>query len=146
MGVNITHLMTVPFKPCPSPMSDLFLVNFCHVVKNILKKEYSVTNSFFKNMKFQESILRNKIHQKSSLLLTTWQGIVQIFLLAYIEYCQIWLNILMNDCHLSNITKLEKKHTAFSMNGNVQAPRNHLQELMPFKVYIILNRSWVMKI
>jgi len=37
-------------------MSDLFLVNFCHVVKDILKKEYSVTNSFFLNMKFKKSI------------------------------------------------------------------------------------------
>ncbi len=28
------------------------------------------------------------------------------FLLSYFEYCQIWLSILMDDCHLSNVTKL----------------------------------------
>jgi hypothetical protein len=25
-------------------------------------------------------------------------------------YCQIWLNRLMNDCHLNNTTKLKKKN------------------------------------
>jgi hypothetical protein len=34
---------------------------------------------------------------------------VQDCLLSYFEYCQIWLNILMDDCHLSNIIKLENK-------------------------------------
>jgi hypothetical protein len=31
------------------------------------------------------------------------------FLLSYFEYCKILLNILMDDHHLSNITKLNKK-------------------------------------
>jgi hypothetical protein len=63
--------MTLPFKPCPSPMSDLFLVNFCHGGKNILKKEYSVTNSFFLKHEISNFNLKT-IHQKSSLLLTSW--------------------------------------------------------------------------
>jgi len=31
------------------------------------------------------------------------------FLVSYFEYHQIWLNILMNDCHLNKITKLGGK-------------------------------------
>jgi hypothetical protein len=34
----------------------------------------------------------------------------QDFLLSYFGYCQIWLNILMDNCHWSNITKLRKKN------------------------------------
>jgi hypothetical protein len=26
------------------------------------------------------------------------------------RYCQLWLNIFMDDCHLSNVTKLKKNH------------------------------------
>jgi hypothetical protein len=32
------------------------------------------------------------------------------FLVSHFEYCQIWLNILVDDHYLSNITKLEKKY------------------------------------
>jgi hypothetical protein len=35
----------------------------------------------------------------------------KIFLLSYFEYHQYWLNILIDDCHLSKITKLKKKNT-----------------------------------
>ncbi len=37
------------------------------------------------------------------------------FFLLYFEYCQIWLNILMDNDHLRNITKLaeEKTHTIY---------------------------------
>jgi hypothetical protein len=30
------------------------------------------------------------------------------YVLAYFEYSQIWLLLFMDDCHLNNITKLEK--------------------------------------
>jgi hypothetical protein len=33
---------------------------------------------------------------------------IKDFLLSYFEYCQIWLNIIMDDCHLSNTTKLNE--------------------------------------
>jgi hypothetical protein len=32
----------------------------------------------------------------------------QDFRLSYFEYHQIWLNLLMDDCHLSNITPKKK--------------------------------------
>jgi hypothetical protein len=31
-----------------------------------------------------------------------------LFLISYSEYRQIWLNVIINDQHLSNITKLKK--------------------------------------
>ncbi len=34
----------------------------------------------------------------------------KIFLLSYFEYRQHWLNILMDDCHSSKITKLKNKN------------------------------------
>jgi hypothetical protein len=36
-----------------------------------------------------------------------YDKVLKIFLLSYFEYCQIWLNILLVECHLSNITKLK---------------------------------------
>ncbi len=50
-----------------------------------------------------------KNNQNLSQLPTTWKGATDFFLLSYFEYCQIWLNILMVDCHFSNITKLENE-------------------------------------
>jgi hypothetical protein len=38
-----------------------------------------------------------------------YEGVLKISLLSYFEYCQIWLNLLLDDSHLSNITKLELK-------------------------------------
>jgi hypothetical protein len=35
--------------------------------------------------------------------------VLQKFLLSYFECCQIRLNILIDDCHLINITKLKRK-------------------------------------
>jgi hypothetical protein len=40
--------------------------------------------------------------------LPTIQKGAQDFLLSYSEGCQIWLNILMDDHHLTKITKLKK--------------------------------------
>jgi len=34
-----------------------------------------------------------------------------LFLISYFEYRQIWLNVLINDQHLNNITKLKKINT-----------------------------------
>jgi hypothetical protein len=41
--------------------------------------------------------------------LPNMKGCFKISLLSHFEYCQIWLNILMDECHLRNITKLKKK-------------------------------------
>ncbi len=47
--------------------------------------------------------------QKTATTAHNMKRVLKIFLLSYFEYCQIWLNIHMDDCHLSNITKLKKK-------------------------------------
>jgi hypothetical protein len=36
-------------------------------------------------------------------------GAYDCFILSCFEYCQIWLNNLMDDCHLRKITKLKEK-------------------------------------
>jgi hypothetical protein len=38
-----------------------------------------------------------------------YESMLKIFLLSYFEYREIWLNMLMDHCHLSNITKLKNK-------------------------------------
>ncbi len=65
------------------------LMNFCHL-KNTLKTESSVTNSLF-SFKCQ----------KTSQSPTIWK-VAEDFLLSYFEYCQIWLNILLDDCQLGS--------------------------------------------
>ncbi len=57
--------------------------------------------------------------------------VLKIFLLSYSEYCEISLNILMDDCHLSNITKLWGKKTM----------RNTLQ-LFSFS-YLFYSQIWL---
>ncbi len=38
------------------------------------------------------------------------ERVLEIFLVPYFEYCQIWLHIPLNDCHLGNITQKKKKN------------------------------------
>jgi hypothetical protein len=59
---------------------------------------------------------KKKITQKGKLSIAKnchnclqYERVLQIFLLSSFEYHQIWLNILVNYPHLSNITKLKKK-------------------------------------
>jgi len=91
----------------------IFLVtNLRHFAKNILEKERSVANSlFFESPKFEK---KKKNRQKSPQLPTILKG-TSDFLLSYFESRQIWLNILKDRRHLSDITKLKKdkkKNTA----------------------------------
>jgi len=37
------------------------------------------------------------------------EGFLKIIILEHV-YCQIWLNIFIDDCHLNNITKLKEKN------------------------------------
>jgi hypothetical protein len=37
------------------------------------------------------------------------KGCLRIFFVSYFDYRHIWLNIFMDACHLSNITKLKRK-------------------------------------
>jgi hypothetical protein len=38
-----------------------------------------------------------------------YERVLKIFLLSYFLCRHIWLNILKDDCHLSNMTRLEKR-------------------------------------
>ncbi len=40
---------------------------------------------------------------------------------SYFEYCQIWLNLLMDDCHMINITKLKKNEFAQHLSQALNA-------------------------
>jgi hypothetical protein len=55
-----------------------------------------------------------KIHfLKKILNLTTLfknKRLLKIFLISYFEYFQIWLNVLMGNLHLSNITNWKEKN------------------------------------
>jgi hypothetical protein len=46
---------------------------------------------------------------KITTIANNMKGVLKNFLLSYSEYCQIQLNILMDERHMSNITKLGKK-------------------------------------
>jgi hypothetical protein len=78
-----------------------------HFVKSITKEISVVINSLFHGEKNpKKRILKN--HKKLSQL-PTHERMLKNFRLSYFEYCQIWLSILMDDFHLSNVTKLGKK-------------------------------------
>jgi hypothetical protein len=47
---------------------------------------------------------------------------LKIFLFSCFEYCQIWINILIDDHHLSNITIFLKKSPIPTMQSTMQAP------------------------
>ncbi len=86
-----------------------FVGIFCYFSKSIFKILYFVTNSMF--------FPKKNIHQKPKEIAKSchncvqYESVLKIFLLSYFEYHQICLNIFMDDHHLSNITKLKKKHT-----------------------------------
>jgi hypothetical protein len=81
---------------------NVFGTNFLDFVKNIL-----LQIPFFLRKKSPEK-RTSKNHPKLSQL-TTWNLRTLDFLISYFEYHQIWLNILMDDHHLSNITKKNEK-------------------------------------
>jgi hypothetical protein len=69
---------------------------FCK--KKTVKKGYSDTKSLKKspqNIKFFAKNHNCLRHER----------VLKIFLLSYFEYHQFWLNVLMDDHHLSNIAK-----------------------------------------
>ncbi len=71
------------------------------------KKKNSSKNTFFsKIIRHKKKWIKKitKIHPNNCL--QDERGL-QVFPLLNFEYCQIWLNTLMDDQHLSNITKLE---------------------------------------
>jgi hypothetical protein len=88
----------------------LLLRTFAILRKIFLKKEYSVTNSLNLGEKESKKELKNIAPE---IVTTTYnmkfQRALKIFLFSYYEYRQIWLNILMDDCHLSNCIKLKRK-------------------------------------
>jgi hypothetical protein len=83
-----------------------YVINFHQNVKNISEK------NIMSQFSLKHSPPKKKIYylQKSSNFYHNclqYDKVLKIFLLSYFEYCQIWLNILLVECHLSNITKLK---------------------------------------
>jgi hypothetical protein len=70
-----------------------------------MDKENAVTNSLIFVLKTPK---KNKI-AKNRHNCYNIKGCLRLFYFNIFEYCQIWLNVLMDDRHLSNITKLKKK-------------------------------------
>jgi hypothetical protein len=81
------------------------VANLHHFWQNVMEKENVVTNSL---IFVQKTPKINKIAQNRHNCYNM-KGCLRLFYFKKFEYCQIWLNILMDDCHLSNITKLKKK-------------------------------------
>jgi hypothetical protein len=50
---------------------------------------------------------KKKGHKLPQLAAICWDASDLIF--SYFECCQVWLNIVVEYCHLSNITNLKKK-------------------------------------
>jgi len=86
-----------------------FVANFRHFEKQILKYEYSAANSLFLKKKmvrkrfFNFKIIKNCDNCEQYIVL-------KIFYFHILNIAEMWLNIFMNDHHLSSIAKLKKKH------------------------------------
>jgi hypothetical protein len=82
------------------------VVIFHHFVKIFFPKNIlSQTLFFFKSQKkkFKNKIIKN--HHNC----LEYKRLLKIFLFFYFEYCQIWLNMLMDHCLVRNTTKLKNK-------------------------------------
>jgi hypothetical protein len=74
-----------------------------------LRKGYSITDSLLKiNRQYQLLKITKNRHNCQQ-----FETRLKIFLLSHFEYSQIWLNRLMDDRHLLNITKWK-----LSLNNN----------------------------
>ncbi len=108
-----------PFSPrkilCTG-QNNIFQVKFSPIIKTLLVKWFfggeflSICKKSFKKgiccHKFPA--FENNCHPPpKATIVYKWKGAYD-FLLSYFEYRQIWLNIVREDHHLSNITKLEK--------------------------------------
>jgi hypothetical protein len=84
----------------------VFVANFRHFEKMIWKRiscrRFPVF--FTKNSQKLKKNLRSCQNSPQLCL-----QVLQNFFLSYFECCQIRLNILIDDCHLINITKLKRK-------------------------------------
>ncbi len=77
-----------------------FVLFFGNFVGSILEREYSITNSLFKFL-----IFSNNCHNHIQYAMN---GSLK-FSISYLYYQKNWLNILIDDPLLNNITKLEPK-------------------------------------
>jgi hypothetical protein len=70
------------------------------------------------------------------------KGFLRIFLLSHFEYCQNWLNILMHDTNLSNITKLKKlKIKNFKKKTLILGSNSSLNNPLSFAMNICENMN-----
>jgi hypothetical protein len=63
-------------------------------------------------------IFKIKIAKNCHKVPTIYERVLNIFLLSYFGYLQIWQIILINYCHLTNITKLGKKKKKKKLHEN----------------------------
>jgi len=95
------------------------VANFRHLAKFLLAISYSASNLL--SLFFWKQILPfpPKKKKNTNLFIINLPKIVTIaynikkILLSYSEYCQIWLNTIMDDCHLSSTTKLNENFKFF---------------------------------
>jgi hypothetical protein len=76
-------------------------VGFPHFAKSILEKKIHQKILFFSKRICHK---KKEIKNHSKFIPTAHnmrERVLQVFLLFYIEYCQIWLNTLIDDCHLA---------------------------------------------
>lgn len=79
---------------------EFFVANIFHFEKNILQKD----------ILFQIPCLQGKIQSKKfAKNCIQYERVFKIFYFHSYNIAQIWLNTVINDCHLSNMTKLERK-------------------------------------
>ncbi len=100
---NISRALVIPTSPYPS----ILVANLHHFWQNVMEKKNAVTNSL---IFVQKTPKMNKIAQNRHNCYNM-TGCLRLFYFSIFEYRQIWLNILRDDCHLSNITKLKKEKT-----------------------------------
>jgi hypothetical protein len=91
------------------------VANFRHFWQNVMEKENAVTNSLIFVQKTPEM---NKIAKKNRHNCYNIKGCLRLFFFNIFGYCQIWLNILMDDRHLSKHHKIEKKKKHWNFRGS----------------------------
>jgi hypothetical protein len=87
-----------PFEKCVHQILTLEKWETFH-----LSGIYYHANMFFENKEKNLKIHHNFLQH---------ERVLKIYVLSIFECRQICVNVLMDDCHLSNITKLKKNNTA----------------------------------
>jgi hypothetical protein len=84
--------------------------SFCQFAKKLLQFLFGDNNFFPLNF-----LPKNYIYKFSHHYCLQHERVLKFFLILYVKYYQMWLNFLVDDCNLSNITKFIKKTLASSV-------------------------------